>query len=193
MSTFPSAQRGDAPCRYIPSLLSAPPVIVPASLTARSFPASGAGRDPGSASVIRSVVTGGVRRREGEKRAPGNNPEGVWLFWVRFGFGPSGVRNKNKRAFEANRAWRRSRMCEKGHKGSLSGGPLRLFFSVEPYQERAAGLLRPFAFHARQQISPQIKGIRLTCALTCSSGNNHRRLVLLATAKGGLELNRRSS
>lgn len=38
-----------------------------------------------------------------------------------------------------------------------------MFFSVKWYQEHAASLLRPFAFHACQQIPPQIKGIRFVC------------------------------
>lgn len=89
---------------------------------------------------------------------------GVWVQTCSCEYS-KGVRNKNKRAFKAGRAWRGSRMSERGHKRGLSGGeggrgPRRLFFSVQWYQEHAARLLRA---SARQRVPPQIKGIHFLC------------------------------
>lgn len=39
----------------------------------------------------------------------------------------NGVRNQNKRALKASRAWLSSRVCERGHKRRLSGGPHSCF------------------------------------------------------------------
>lgn len=48
-------------------------------------------------------------------------PGGVWVQTCSCEYS-KGVRNKNKRAFKAGRAWRGSRMSERGHKRGLSGG-----------------------------------------------------------------------